>query len=101
MINLKAKQVRKISLEIGEPVDIDIIRISTKMTKINDQVVKAEGIGVTWADVDDPKLLADALEAIMDFIVSSDNRKIALLLALKRMKHKTESKINELKSMVN
>lgn len=101
MTNSKAKSVRKISLEIGEPVDIDIIRISTKMTKINDQVVKSEGIGVTWADVDDPKLLADALEAFMDFIVSSDNRKIALLLALKRMEHKTESKINELKSMVN
>ena len=101
MTNSTAKSVRKISLEIGEPVDIDIIRISTKMTKINDQVVKSEGIGVTWADVDDPKLLADALEAFMDFIVSSDNRKIALLLALKRMEHKTESKINELKSMVN
>lgn len=101
MINSKAKSVRKISLEIGEPVDIDIIRISTKMTKINDQVVKSEGIGVTWADVDDPKLLADALEAFMDFIVSSDNRKIALLRAIERMEHKTESKINELKSMVN
>lgn len=101
MIESKAKSVRKISLEIGEPVDLDIIRISTKVTKINDQVVMAEGISVTWADVDDPKLLADAFESFMNFVASSDNRKIALLQAIERMKHKTESKINELKSMVN
>ena len=101
MTNSKAKSVRKISLEIGEPVDIDIIRIYTKMTKINDQVVKAEGISVTWAEVDDPKLLADALEAFMSFIIKSDNRKIALLMAIKRLGHKTESEINELRSMVN
>ena len=101
MIESKAKSVRKISLEIGEPVDLDIIRISTKMTKINDQVIKSEGISVTWAEVDDPKLLTDALEAFISFIDSSDNRKIALLRAIERMEHKTESKINELRTMVN
>ena len=101
MIESKDKSVRKIRLETGETVDLDIIRISTKMTKINDQVVKAEGISVTWAEVDDPKLLADALEAFMSFIIKSDNRKIALLRAIKRLGHKTESEINELRSMVN
>ena len=101
MIESKDKSVRKIRIETGETVDLDIIRISTKMTKINDQVIKAEGISVTWAEVDDPKLLADALEAFMNFIISSDNRKIALLRAIERLGHKNESKINELKSMVN
>ena len=101
MIESKDKSVRKIRLETGETVDLDIIRISTKMTKINDQVVKAEGISVTWAEVDDPKLLADALEAFMSFIIKSDNRTIALLMAIKRLGHKTESEINELRSMVN
>lgn len=101
MIESKDKSVRKIRLETGETVDLDIIRISTKMTKINDQVIKAEGICVTWAEVDDPKLLANALEAFMDFIIKSENRKIALLMAIKRLGHKTESEINELRSMVN
>lgn len=101
MIESKAKSVRKIKLETGETVDLDIIRISTKMTKVNDQTVKAEGICVTWAEVDDPKLLADALEAFMDFIIKSENRKIALLMAIERLGHKTESKINELRYMVN
>lgn len=101
MIESKAKSVRKIRLETGETVDLDIIRISTKMTKINDQTVKAEGLSVTWSEVDDPKLLDDALEAFMSFIMSSNNRKIALLRAIERMEHKNESKINELRTMVN
>lgn len=101
MIESKDKTVRKIRLETGETVDLDIIRISTKLTKVNDQVVKGEGICVTWAEVDDPKLLADALDAFMDFIIKSENRKIALLMAIERLGHKTESKINELRSMVN
>jgi hypothetical protein len=101
MIESKAKSVRKIRLETGETVDLDIIRISTKMTKINNQVVKAEGLSVTWSEVDDPKLLDDALDAFMDFIIKSENRKIALLRAIERLEHKTESKIKASSSMVN
>ena len=101
MIESKAKSVRKIRLETGETVDLDIIRISTKMTKINDQTVKAEGLSVTWSEVDDPKLLDDALEAFMSFIIKSDKRKIALLRAIERMEHKTESKIKASSNMVN
>lgn len=101
MIESKDKSVRRIRLETGETVDLDIIRISTKMTKINDQVIKAEGISVTWAEVDDPKLLADALDAFMDFIIKSENRRMALLRAIERLEHKTESKIKASSNMVN
>lgn len=101
MIESKDKTVRKIRLETGETVDLDIIRISMKLTKVNDHITKGEGLSVTWSEVDDTRLLADALEAFMGFIMSSDNRKIALLMAIKRMGHNTESEINELRSMVN
>ncbi len=101
MIESKDKTVRKIRIETGETVDLDIIRISTKMTKVNDQVIKAEGICVTWAEVDDPKLLNDALDAFMNFISKSENRRMALLRAIERLEHKTESKIKASSSMVN
>ena len=101
MIESKDKLVRKIRLENGETVDLDIIRISIKLTKVNDHITKGEGLSVTWAEVDDPKLLDDALDAFMDVIIKSENRKIALLRAIERLGHKNESKINELRSMVN
>ena len=101
MIESKDKSVRKIRLENGDTVDLDIIRISIKLTKVNDHITKGEGLSVTWAEVDDPKLLDDALDAFMDVIIKSENRKIALLRAIERLGHKTESKINELRSMVN
>ena len=101
MIESKDKLVRKIRLENGETVDLDIIRISIKLTKVNDHITKGEGLSVTWAEVDDPKLLDDALDAFMDFIIKSENRKIALIRAIERLGHKNESKINELRSMVN
>ena len=101
MIESKDKTVRKIRLENGDTVDLDIIRISIKLTKVNDHITKGEGLSVTWTEVDDTRLLDAALDAFMDFIIKSENRKIALLRAIERLGHKTESKINELRSMVN
>ena len=99
---MKTGFVKKVKIEKGQSQDVDIIRISTKMTKINDQVVMAEGISVIWAEVDDPKLLDAALEAFMNFIVASSDRKMALLRAIENMEKRTETQLKEtFNSMVN
>lgn len=100
MVKLE-KTIQTVDLENGESVDLDIIRIFTKLTKVNDHFMKGEGINVSWAEFDDPKLLDDALDAFMNFIIKSDKRKIALLRAIERMEHKTESKIKASSNMVN
>ena len=95
------KTIRTVDLENGESVDLDIIRIFTKLTKVNDHVMKGEGINISWAEIDDPKLLDDALDAFMNFISKSENRRMALLRAIERLEHNTESKIKASSNMVN
>ena len=95
------KTIRTVDLENGESVDLDIIRISMKLTKVNDHITKGEGISISWAEVGDPKLLDDALDAFMDFIDKSKDRRIALLHAVERAERRAESKIKASSSMVN
>lgn len=101
MIESKDKLVRRFRLENGESVDLDIIRISMKLTKINDHITKGEGISISWAEVGDPKLLDDALDAFMDFIIKSKDRRIALMNAVGRAERRAELKLKASSDMVN
>ena len=95
------KTIRTVDLEIGESVDLDIIRIFTTLTKINDHEMKGEGINISWAKVDDPKLLNDAFDVFVNFIIKSENHRMALMHAVERAERMAESKIKASSNMVN
>ena len=98
---MKKQLIKKFKIEKGQSQDVDIIRIYTHVTNIDGKTMVADGIKIIWSEFDD-RLLDAALETLMNFIMASSDRKIALLRAIERMKHKTESKINEfMRSMVN
>lgn len=97
----KAELINTIKIEKGQSQDVDIIRIYTNITNIDGKHMVANGIKVLWSEFDG-RLLDEALESFMNFIMASSDRKIALLRAIENLEKRTRTQLKEtLNSMVN